>query len=349
MKFSILINNYNNEPYLKECLESVLHQSRPADEIVVVDDGSTDESRRLIEEYATRFPAVKPVYQKNGGQISAVTTGISSSSGDVLFFLDGDDAYKLNHLESIEKYWKKYPHIDFIYSRSDLINQSSLSDSQIEEHKKNTCNLVGPVENILEPYECGCSAALACLYPWYYMGNTTSTLSLKRNHAASLGLEQIANNNPFQVGNADYALLLKSALHLGRKLYVPDETVLYRIHENSITRKSSKQGSDLAFNHYRWLMRLGFLKHYCLKDFPPLLKSFDFEVIEEEIKTIPNPSRAHLEYYKIATKLAQGRTHELEETIKKREAHLQSLYNSLSWRVTKPLRILENIVLAVLK
>ncbi|MFZ4116165.1 MAG: glycosyltransferase family 2 protein [Chthoniobacterales bacterium] len=349
MKFSVLINNYNNEPYLRECLESLLHQSRPADEIIVVDDGSTDASRTIIEEYAAQFAVIKPVYQKNGGQISAVATGIFASSGDVLFLLDGDDAYKPNHLESMEKYWRKHPHIDFIYSRSDLINPSSLSESQIEEQKENTRNLIGPVKNIAEPYECGCSAVLAYFYPWYYMGNTTSTLSVKRNHATSLGLEKIVKNSLWQFNNADYALLLTSALHLGRKLYVPDETVLYRIHENSITYKRSKQGNDIAFHKYFWLMRVKFLKCCCLKDFPPLLQLFDFDVIEEEIKTIPNPSQAHLECYKVATKLAKGRTHELEETIKKREAHLNSLYNSLSWKITKPLRVLGNIISAVLK
>ena len=230
MKLSVLINNYNNEPYLKECLESVLHQSRPADEILVVDDGSTDGSRNIIEQYAAQFPVIKAIYQKNGGQISAVATGISSSSGDILFLLDGDDAYKTHHLKSMEKYWLAYPHIDFIYSRSDLMEKSSLSESQREKHEKDTRSLVGPVENIQKTYEYGCSALLAFSYPWYYMGNTTSTFSLKKKHAVSLGLEKITKNNGYKLNSADLALLLRSALHLGRKLYVPDETVLYRIY-----------------------------------------------------------------------------------------------------------------------
>ena len=347
MKLSILINNYNNEAYLQECLESVIHQSRPADEIIVVDDGSTDASRNIIDQYASQFPVIKAIYQKNGGQISAVATGISASSGDILFLLDGDDAYKAHHLESMEKYWLAYPHIDFIYSRSDLMGKSSLSESQREKHEKDRHSLLGPVENIQKTYEYGCSAILAFSYPWYYMGNTTSTFSLKKNHARSLGLEKITKNNGYKLNSADLALLLRSALHLGRKLYVPDETVLYRIHENSLTQKT-KAGSDSAFNNYHWIICQILLRNKCLKDFSCLINSCNIDLIEKEIKTIPNPSSAHLECYKMATQLANGTTHALEERLKKSEMHLQSVYQSLSWKLTKPLRLAGNIISAVL-
>ncbi len=348
MKFSVLINNYNNAPYLSECLESVLHQSRRADEIVVVDDGSTDSSPMIIEQYVAQFPVIKPIYQQNRGQLSALATAIASSSGDILFLLDGDDAYKAHHLESIEKYWLHYPHIDLIYTRTDLIGRSSLSASQIQEHEKKTRHLIGPVNNVLEHYQWGYSALLAYWDPWYYMGNTTSSLALKREHASSLKLEELAHHIPLRLGNADYALLLQSALHLGRKLYIPDETVLYRIHEHSLSQRIHRS-DDQSSEHYRWLMNMLLIRDQCLKNYTFHHSSFPWEFLEEEIKTIPYPSEAHLEHYKMITKLARGRTQQLEETIKKRDAQLHSVYNSLSWKLTKPLRKVGEIISAKLQ
>jgi hypothetical protein len=86
---SIIITSYNYGRYLGEAIESGLNQTYPRTEIIVVDDGSTDNSRDVIARYGTRIGAVlKP----NGGQGSAVNAGFSASHGDVIFFVDSDDA-----------------------------------------------------------------------------------------------------------------------------------------------------------------------------------------------------------------------------------------------------------------
>jgi glycosyltransferase involved in cell wall biosynthesis len=85
---SIVIDNYNYERYVAAAIESALAQSYPHVEVVVVDDGSTDGSRRVIEGYRGR---VRVVEQPNAGQGAALNSGFAASTGDVVIFLDADD------------------------------------------------------------------------------------------------------------------------------------------------------------------------------------------------------------------------------------------------------------------
>ncbi|MEK9212095.1 glycosyltransferase family 2 protein [Sphingomonas sp. 2378] len=90
MKLSVLINNYNYARYLRACIDSVLSQNDLGAEIIVVDDGSTDESRSVIASYGD---AVTPVLKPNGGQASSFNAGFAASTGDVLMMLDADDFF----------------------------------------------------------------------------------------------------------------------------------------------------------------------------------------------------------------------------------------------------------------
>lgn len=85
---SVIINNYNYAPFLRACIDSALGQSYPSLEVIVVDDGSTDDSRAIIAEYGDR---VISVMKPNGGQASAFNAGFANSRGDVVVFLDSDD------------------------------------------------------------------------------------------------------------------------------------------------------------------------------------------------------------------------------------------------------------------
>jgi glycosyltransferase involved in cell wall biosynthesis len=85
---SIIINNFNYGRFLPEAIESALAQSHPNCEIIVVDDGSTDESREIIKGYKDRVTAV---VQKNAGQGAAYNAGFASSRGEFICFLDADD------------------------------------------------------------------------------------------------------------------------------------------------------------------------------------------------------------------------------------------------------------------
>lgn len=96
--FSIVINNYNYANYLRECIDSALGQIHQPLEVIVVDDGSTDASRAVIESYGER---IRAVFQPNGGQGAAVNTGFAACKGDWVLFLDADDKLFPDAVEKI--------------------------------------------------------------------------------------------------------------------------------------------------------------------------------------------------------------------------------------------------------
>lgn len=91
-RVSIVICNYNYGRFIRSAVCSALAQTYKNTEVIVVDDGSTDSSRTVIDEFVSRGE-VKAVYQHNGGQYSAYNAGFAASSGDIVMFLDADDVY----------------------------------------------------------------------------------------------------------------------------------------------------------------------------------------------------------------------------------------------------------------
>jgi len=87
-RVSVIVNNYNYGRFLGQAIQSALGQTYGNKEVIVVDDGSTDESRAIVESFGTR---IRAIFQNNGGQGSAYNTGFAASSGDLIHFLDADD------------------------------------------------------------------------------------------------------------------------------------------------------------------------------------------------------------------------------------------------------------------
>jgi glycosyltransferase involved in cell wall biosynthesis len=90
---SVIINNYNYGRFIADAIDSALAQTYSNCEVIVVDDGSQDNSREVITRFGNR---VKTVFKSNGGQASAFNAGFAESSGDVICFLDSDDVFLPN-------------------------------------------------------------------------------------------------------------------------------------------------------------------------------------------------------------------------------------------------------------
>jgi glycosyltransferase involved in cell wall biosynthesis len=88
---SIIVPIYNVEPYLKQCVESLLVQTYPQIEIILVDDGSTDECAAICDFYEERDSRVQVIHKTNGGLVSARKVGLAASKGEYIGYVDGDD------------------------------------------------------------------------------------------------------------------------------------------------------------------------------------------------------------------------------------------------------------------
>jgi glycosyltransferase involved in cell wall biosynthesis len=111
-RISAVISAYNCAPYLAEAIDSVLAQTRPPDEIVVVDDGSTDDTAAVAARYAGR--GVRYVHQRNQGAGAARNRGVQETTGDMVAFLDGDDLWLPEKLAKQEAFLLANPGVDMV-------------------------------------------------------------------------------------------------------------------------------------------------------------------------------------------------------------------------------------------
>ncbi|MDR1377369.1 MAG: glycosyltransferase [Synergistaceae bacterium] len=100
-KISVVMPVYNTENYLSKCLEHIIRQTYANLEIVVVDDGSTDNSAAIAREYGEADPRIKLIAQSNGGLSSARNRGLEAASGDYVHFMDSDDFIELDYYEKM--------------------------------------------------------------------------------------------------------------------------------------------------------------------------------------------------------------------------------------------------------
>lgn len=113
---SVVIPSYNAGALLGEALDSVLSQSRPAHEIIVVDDGSTDNTAAIVREYGD---AVRYIWQQNQGQAVARNTGIAAATGDWVALLDSDDVFLPDRLRRAAETVEANPRLMVVYSALD--------------------------------------------------------------------------------------------------------------------------------------------------------------------------------------------------------------------------------------
>ena len=88
---SVIVTAYNIEDYLKRCMDSLLVQTYQRMEIIIVDDGSTDKTPEICDEYAAKSEKVRVIHQKNGGPSAARNAGVMIAEGDYIGYVDGDD------------------------------------------------------------------------------------------------------------------------------------------------------------------------------------------------------------------------------------------------------------------
>lgn len=140
---SVAMTTYNGALYIREQLDSILAQTRSVDEIVICDDGSTDETVKILKEYAERFPEVIRLYEneRNLGYRLNFKKAMSLCSGDYIFLCDQDDVWRKKKVELMVGKMKEMPQIQVLATSFVYINQKGEKKPVIPEKGKSNNNL----------------------------------------------------------------------------------------------------------------------------------------------------------------------------------------------------------------
>ncbi len=146
-KISVIIPTFNCSKYLPEAINSVLNQTYQNLEMIVVDDGSTDTTREIINSYINRYPKkIKYIFQENKGLACARNTGVKNALGEYIALLDADDIWTVQRLKETLGAIEKEPDIGLVHAN---INWMSEEGNIISSPKRKTRYLSGYIfENI---------------------------------------------------------------------------------------------------------------------------------------------------------------------------------------------------------
>lgn len=197
---TILINNYNYGHFLREAIDSALNQTYPNVEVIVVDDGSSDESRAVIASYGK---ALNRIFKGNGGQASAFNAGIAASRGNLICFLDADDFLHPAKVESV------IPHLrpsSLIYHRLQLLPGPGIYPDSV--------GLGGNFYDYVQKYR---------FVP--FVAAPTSALAISRDLA--LRLIPLPTHN---VRSSADDFIVKGSALIGDIVGLPDVLATYRVH-----------------------------------------------------------------------------------------------------------------------
>lgn len=223
-RFSVVIAVYNGAATLARAIDSVLAQRYPAWEIVVVDDGSTDDTAAIARNYGE---AVRYVYQANAGVAAARNAGVQHATGDWLAFLDADDWYYPERLRRHAEWIRRDPEVDFLTGDYDYVrHDGSLIGRSLErtDAGKRLLSRVGEQRDMLLA-EDELSAYVADHF------GDTHTLSVRRRTFLELG--------GYPVGRKvceDVHFLIRLCARSRRIAVVCEPLGVYLIHETSATR-----------------------------------------------------------------------------------------------------------------
>lgn len=228
---SVVIPAYNAAAHLRATLESVLAQSHSALEVIVVDDGSTDDTFEILTEFGSK---VRVLRQPNAGQAAARNHGARKAAGEFLAFLDSDDLWDGDKIERQVDLLERHPEALAVYCDHRAIDVSGavIGESGALRHLR-------PSGNVLQALLLG-----SCIV-------TPGLVLMRRSAFESSG---DFDEHPSMRGHEDYALWLRLAAR-GPVVYSPQTLVSYRRHSQQATTQADYE-CRMAVAHLRALLAI---------------------------------------------------------------------------------------------
>lgn len=222
---SIIIPVYNAGPYIGNCIESILNQSYKDYELILVDDGSSDNSGKICDEFASEDSRIKVFHKPNGGATSARKCGVEHADGDWILFSDADDEMPSDALESL--YSKIGKNIEFV---AGTIYYRTIDRKIISETKK----------SIVSPQEYIC----LLLNRTTYYGPCSKLIKKKLFD----DLQWLDDKSVYQ--NEDLLMLIQIASKITKSIYICNEGV----HYICISREGSASSGFMPYSGWKKLL-----------------------------------------------------------------------------------------------
>ncbi len=223
MKVSIVIPVYNAEKYLQECIDSCLKQTYQDIEIIGIDDGSTDNSAKILKSYSGK---IKMITKENRGTPSALNSGIKLMSGEWFKWLSADDVLYENAIEILVKEAEsqgEHAKSCIFYSNYDIIDENSVVVGEFIEPNYNNLNSLQRNTILLD----------------HYIGNGSTSL-IHRSVFDRFGLfdESIGFKE-------DYEFWMRCCIINDCNLFlVPQKLAKYRVHSTQLTKKKVRENIE---------------------------------------------------------------------------------------------------------
>jgi glycosyltransferase involved in cell wall biosynthesis len=225
---SIMMPAYNAERYIEQAIQSVLAQSYPHWELIVVDDGSTDGTPDILARYTdTR---IKVFHQANGGEASARNTALRRVKGEYVAFLDADDVYLPRHLDFIANYLDAHPDCDGVYTDGYYCDQNGVQLKALSSRRR------GPFEGDIFEQMVRASDVFGAPVCVGLRSDVITRRRLEFDPGIIIGPDW------------DFLTLFSETASFG---YVNQCTCLYRVHQTNISVRTNVQKRALSLARCR--------------------------------------------------------------------------------------------------
>jgi glycosyltransferase involved in cell wall biosynthesis len=270
MKVSVVIPTYNRENYICSAINSVLQQSMADIEIIVVDDGSTDNTKKKIEKY---FDKIKYIYTQNGGPAHARNIGMEQAQGDYIAWLDSDDLYYPFKIELQTKILDEFQDIGLVYRDFSAFSEEGLlGEYYLKKYHSSAYGKGLSYGDIFEQEMASQNIDVFRHFPQQftiYTGNIfeiyfqniivfTNSIMFRRNFLDTLGLQE-KKYGLFH----DLEFVLRICKHC-RVAFTDIPTYKLRYHECQISEPTKDRHVQLIIEKQQALLKIG--QDYGIKD-----------------------------------------------------------------------------------
>lgn len=231
---SVIVPVYNAEKYIENCILSILNQTYPHFELILIDDGSVDQSMSICQRYENKDQRIKVLHQSNQGVSSARNLGILTAQGDYITFVDADDTLEKEALEKALSFLVK-KNADLVVYGWKIVNNIDRTISNSELNSTDSENIPYVIHEILQHY-----SEYGGGYPWNKMW--------RRDAITSDGNDfPLFDKKLFYFEDLEWVIRMLLRIH--KVVVCPDYLYSYYIHKESVTHsKDNAERKEIGYH-----------------------------------------------------------------------------------------------------